>query len=154
VRSPTLIEHEASQPIRQPRRSRGRTITEADIVSFSALTGDWHPQHADASWAAESMFGERLAHGLLVLSVAMGLAELDHERAVALCGVDDVRFKSPVRIGDTIYVITEISDVRSNDERLDLLRFRWQVVNQHEKLVMRASISILWRKESTAGARA
>ena len=53
--------------------TRGRTITESDLVSFSALTGDWHPQHADASWAAESPFGERIAHGMLVLSYAVGL---------------------------------------------------------------------------------
>ena len=57
--------------------TRGRTITEADLVSFSALTGDWHPQHADAAWAAESPFGERIAHGMLVLSYAVGLLPID-----------------------------------------------------------------------------
>ena len=45
--------------------SRGRTITEADVVQFAALTGDLHPQHTDAAWAAESRFGERVAHGML-----------------------------------------------------------------------------------------
>ena len=48
--------------------SSGRTVTEYDVVSFAALTGDWHPQHADAAWAAESAFGRRIAHGMLVLS--------------------------------------------------------------------------------------
>ena len=61
--------------------TRGRTITESDLVSFSALTGDWHPQHADASWAAESTFGERIAHGMLVLSYAVGLLPIDPARA-------------------------------------------------------------------------
>ena len=58
-------------------RSRGRTITESDLVQFSALTGDWHPQHADAEFAAESRFGERIAHGMLVLSYSVGL--IDYE---------------------------------------------------------------------------
>ena len=49
--------------------TRGRTVTEADVVGFAALTGDWHPQHTDAVWAAESPFGERIAHGLLVVSL-------------------------------------------------------------------------------------
>ena len=57
--------------------TRGRTITESDLVSFSALTGDWHPQHADADWAAEGPFGERVAHGMLVLSYAVGLLPID-----------------------------------------------------------------------------
>ena len=55
---------------------RGRTITEADLVSFAALTGDWHPQHADAEWADAGRFGERVAHGMLVLSYAVGLVRV------------------------------------------------------------------------------
>ena len=51
---------------------RGRTITEADVVPFAALTGDMHPQHTDRHWAADGPFGERIAHGMLVLSYALG----------------------------------------------------------------------------------
>ena len=80
--------------------SRGRTITESDLVSFSALTGDWHPQHADADWAAASQFGERIAHGMLVLSYAIGLLPIDPDRVVALRGIRGVIFKRPVPIGD------------------------------------------------------
>ena len=84
--------------------TRGRTITEADLVSFAALTGDWHPQHADAEWASGSPFGERIAHGMLVLSMAAGLVPFDPQRVVALRRVRDVVFKRPVRFGDTITV--------------------------------------------------
>ena len=87
-------------------RSRGRTITESDLVSFSALTGDWHPQHADVAWAAESSFGERIAHGMLVLSYALGLLPIDPDRVVALRGIRNVVFKRPVPIGTTIRVET------------------------------------------------
>ena len=71
--------HERAVLPRSPARSRatrGRTITEADVVSFAALTGDWHPQHADAEWASQGRFGERVAHGMLVLSYALGLMPL------------------------------------------------------------------------------
>ena len=57
--------------------SSGRTVTEYDVVSFASLTGDWHPQHADAAWAAESPFGRRIAHGMLVISYALGLLPID-----------------------------------------------------------------------------
>jgi 3-hydroxybutyryl-CoA dehydratase len=53
--------------------SQGRTITETDIVSFAALTGDWNVIHTNAEYAAKQMFGQRVAHGLLVLSIASGL---------------------------------------------------------------------------------
>ena len=52
--------------------TRGRTVTEADVVGFAALTGDWHPQHTDAEWAGGRAFGERIAHGLFVISLAAG----------------------------------------------------------------------------------
>ena len=93
--------------------TRGRTITETDLVSFSALTGDWHPQHADAEWAAASPFGERIAHGMLVLSYGVGLLPIDPERVVALRGLRNVVFKRPVPIGCTISVEAEIAGLQA-----------------------------------------
>jgi acyl dehydratase len=66
--------------------TRGRTITESDLTSFSALTGDWHPQHSDAEWAARSRFSGRVAHGMLVLSYAIGLMPFDPERITIRVG--------------------------------------------------------------------
>ena len=54
-----------------------RAVRDTDVIVFSALTGDWHPQHCDPEWAAASPFGERIAHGMLVLSLAVGLVPLD-----------------------------------------------------------------------------
>ena len=107
--------------------TRGRTITEADLVSFSALTGDWHPQHADAEWAAAGRFGERVAHGMLVLSYAVGLVPFDPERVVALRGLDSVTFKRPVRIGDTIRVRSQVERVRQLDDEHALVALAWRV---------------------------
>jgi 3-hydroxybutyryl-CoA dehydratase len=123
----------------------GRTITEADLVSFSSLTGDWHPQHADAEWAAAGRFGERVAHGMLVLSYAVGLVPFDPERVVALRGLDSVSFKRPVSIGDTIRVRTRVEAVRPLDSEHSLVTFGWRVVNQDDRLVARAKVEALWR---------
>jgi acyl dehydratase len=124
--------------------SRTRTITEADLVSFAALTGDWHPQHADAEWAAESRFGERIAHGMLVLSYSIGLAGFDPERVVALRGFDSVTFKRPVAIGETIKVEAEVEDAQPLDDAHELLTLRWRVLASG-KLAVRAKVQVVHR---------
>lgn len=126
--------------------TRGRTITESDIVSFSALTGDWHPQHSDAAWAAASRFGSRVAHGMLILSYAVGLVPIDPSRVVALRGIDDVAFKRPVRIGDTLHVEGRVSELRSVDAEIGIVRFGWRVINQKGSLAVRATVSVVWRR--------
>lgn len=126
--------------------SRGRTITEADVVSFSALSGDWHPQHADAAWAETSRFGERVAHGMLLLSYAVGLVGFDPERVVALRGLDDVVFKRPVKIGDTIHVEGRVAGVRPLDDEVALLDLAWRILNQDRVTVARAKVVAVCRR--------
>jgi acyl dehydratase len=130
--------------------TRGRTVTEADVVGFAALTGDWHPQHADATWAAESAFGERIAHGMLVISIAAGLVPFDPERVVALRRVSDATFKRPVRLGDTIRVQGRVADVSDIGADAGLVALAWSVVNQDERVVCRARVEVLWRREAQA----
>src|SRR5260221_10838742 len=80
--------------------SRGRTITEADIVAWCALTGDHHLLHTDAHYAAQSRFGQRIAPGLLVLAYAAGLGiPPDAPAIVANYGTDALRFTAPTLIG-------------------------------------------------------
>jgi acyl dehydratase len=135
-----------------PFRSRGRTITEADVVTFSALTGDWHPQHSNAAWAAESTFGERIAHGMLIVSFAVGLVDFDPERVVALRRLRDVVFKRPVRLGDTIHVEGSVADSRPIDDETSLLTWSWRIVNQDDQLVCRALVEALWREQAEVAA--
>jgi 3-hydroxybutyryl-CoA dehydratase len=132
-------------------RTRGRTITESDVVSFAALSGDWHPQHADVEWAARSRFGGRLAHGMLVLSYAVGLVPIDPSRVVALRGIDAVVFKRPVRIGDTIHVEGRIEELRALDAELGSVGFLWKVVNQDGRTAVRARVAVLWRRGESQG---
>lgn len=79
-------------------------VTEAEVLAFAELTGDHHPQHVDADWAASSAFGEQIAHGMLVVSLAAGLVPFDPSRVVALRALRDVTFKRAVHFGDAIRV--------------------------------------------------
>jgi acyl dehydratase len=126
--------------------SRGRTVTESDLVAFSALTGDWHPQHSDAVWAAQSAFGERIAHGMLIVSFAIGLVDFDPERVIALRRIRDVVFKRPVRLGDTIHVEGDESERRDMDDGTALVTWNWRIVNQVDELVCRVTIEAFCRE--------
>jgi 3-hydroxybutyryl-CoA dehydratase len=128
-------------------RSAGRTVRDTDVIVFSALTGDWHPQHCDPEWAAASPFGERIAHGMLVLSLAVGLVPLDPERVLALRRVGDAVFKRPVRLNDVITVASELTGLAPIDEGSGLVDFAWQIRNQDDALVVRAHVQVLWRRE-------
>jgi acyl dehydratase len=135
--------------LRQGERfvTRGRTVTEADVVLFAGLTGDMHPQHVDAEWSAASRFGERIAHGMLIASYAVGLMPFDPERVVALRRVGDLVFKQPARIGDTIHVEGEIADRRELDPGHGLVTCRWRILNQRGKVVARATVEVVWRRD-------
>jgi 3-hydroxybutyryl-CoA dehydratase len=126
-------------------KTAGRAVSERDILAFAALTGDTHPQHVDPDWASDSRFGEQIAHGLLVLSCAVGLLPLDPERVVALRRVDDAVFKQPVKIGDTVHVEGEIVRTREVDAEQGLVEARLRIVNDSGRLVVRANVELVWR---------
>jgi acyl dehydratase len=134
--------------------TRGRTITETDLVSFAALTGDFHPLHTDAEWAGESEFSGRVAHGMLLLSYSVGLVPLDPERVLALRGFERVAFKRPVRIGDTIHVEGELESKQELDAATGLVVFAWRIVNQRGEAVALAKVRVVWRREGGAEAEA
>ncbi len=99
-------------PIGEVRTSTGRTITEADIVLHAGQTGDFYPHHMDAEWCATQPFKQRIAHGTLVFSVAIGMAaNVINTRSMSY-GYDRVRFIKPTFIGDTIRVRTTIAAKR------------------------------------------
>jgi 3-hydroxybutyryl-CoA dehydratase len=126
--------------------SSGRTVTEYDVVSFASLTGDWHPQHADAAWAAESPFGRRIAHGMLVISYAIGLLPIDPRVVLALRSIDGAVLKRPVGLGDTIRVRARLVDKRELGADTGLVRLAVRIVNQSDELVARMEIVVLWRR--------
>lgn len=99
------------------RETGGRTITEADIVLHAGQTGDFYPHHLDAEWCRTQPFGQRIAHGTLIFSVAVGMtAAAINPRAMSY-GYDRVRFIKPVFIGDTIHVSVSVHDKREDARR-------------------------------------
>jgi acyl dehydratase len=103
--------------IGEKRRTVGRTITESDIVLHAGQTGDFFPHHMDAAWCATQPFGERIAHGTLILSVAVGMTAGDINPVAMSYGYDRIRFVAPVFIGDTITVEAEIAGKRDHPKR-------------------------------------
>ncbi|HEY3556987.1 MAG TPA: MaoC/PaaZ C-terminal domain-containing protein [Kribbella sp.] len=96
--------------IGESRTTVGRTITEADIVLHAGQTGDFFPHHLDAEWMATQPAGQRIAHGTLILSVAVGMTAGDINPRSMSYGYDRIRFVKPVFIGDTITVTAEITE--------------------------------------------
>lgn len=134
--------------------SPGRTITEADIVMFAALTGDWTELHTNAEYVKKTIFGQRIAHGLLTLSVASGLAlrarRMSTLEVMAFLGLDNVRFTAPVFIGDTIWVESEVVEARPSKSRpgAGIIRFRNVVRNQRNEVVATYETAIMVRVEA------
>jgi acyl dehydratase len=151
VITPTLSRDFAELAVGDRFATRARTITEGDVASFAALTGDMHPQHTDAVWAAAGPFGERIAHGMLVISYALGLLRFDPERVMALRRVRDVTFKRPVAIGDTIRVEGRVERLDEIDPTTGIVGVRLEIANQHPRTVARAGIDVLWRRGATEG---
>lgn len=126
--------------------SVGRTITETDIVSFAALSGDWNLIHSDTEYSKSQMFGQRVAHGLLVLSIASGLAVrlgFMEETVMAFRGLE-WRFTKPVFIGDTIRLRVKVQE-KKEMARLGggLVTFEMAVMNQRDEICQRGTWDLL-----------
>ena len=122
----------------ESRRTVGRTITEADVVLHAGQTGDFFPHHMDAAWCATQPFGQRIAHGTLVLSVAAGMTAGDINPQAMSYGYDRIRFLKPVFIGDTLTVSAEITDKADHPRKpgLGYLHELVSVTNQDGELVL------------------
>lgn len=84
------------------KETSGRTITEADIVIHAGQTGDFYPHHMDAEWCKTQSFGQRIAHGTLIFSMAVGMTSGEVNPEAFSYGYDRLRFIKPVFIGDTL----------------------------------------------------
>lgn len=133
-------------------RSPGRTITDADLVGFAGLTGDYSELHTSDVYAQSSQFGRRVAHGMLGLAYAHGLmwartGEL-RETAVAFLGIDGWRFVGPVFVGDTIFVDYELAELRDSRSRPTqaIATFEVKVVKQDGSLVQQGRKALLVSK--------
>jgi acyl dehydratase len=125
----------------------GRTITDADVNAFARISGDFNPVHVDAKYASSTPFGERIAHGALVLAIATGLRQDEgtfRGTLRAWLGMRDWRFLAPVRFGDTIHVVTEIVALRdTKDTTVGLVTQGIEVRNQHGEVVQAGEFATL-----------
>lgn len=126
--------------------SPGRTVTEADIVAFAGLSGDYSILHTDAEYMRTSIFGERIAHGLLGLALQSGLATRAMARPFATLAFLGLRwrFKAPIKIGDTIKVRLEVTDKRetSKPDR-GIVVIQRSVLNQRGEVVQEGDTDIM-----------
>jgi acyl dehydratase len=121
------------------RRSYGRTVTEADIVLHAGQTGDFYPHHMDAEFAKSLPGGQRIAHGTLILSMAVGMLAGEINDKAMSYGYDRVRFIRPVHVGDTITSRSEIVALRDYTRQPDafgLAEEKVEVVNQRGEVVI------------------
>jgi 3-hydroxybutyryl-CoA dehydratase len=121
----------------QEWQSLGRTVTQADVVNFAGLSGDFNPIHVDHEFAKTTHFRQPIAHGLLGFSIASGLGvNSPPMRTLAFLGIRAWQFKAPVFIGDTIRVRTQLLDkeLRARGRR-GILTWQRHLVNQSGKVV-------------------
>jgi acyl dehydratase len=125
-------------------RSQARTITEADVVNFACITGDFDPLHVDHETAQQSPFGRPIAHGLLGLSFTAGLGlHSPWAATVAFIGLKDWRFIKPLFIGDTVHVVTEVLDMQPRGRRQGAVTWKRQLLNQDGEIVQEGTFETL-----------
>ncbi|MBX7234103.1 MAG: MaoC family dehydratase [Caldilineales bacterium] len=126
----------------------GRTVTEMDNVLFSALTMNTQPLHINEDFAAKTQFGQRIVNGLFTLGLAVGLtvADLTEGTIVANLGYDAVQHPQPMFHGDTLYVETEVLEMRPSRSQPDrgIVRLRHTGRNQHGVVVIDFTRTVLF----------
>jgi acyl dehydratase len=135
--------------INSTHRTRGRTIGEGDVALFAGLVADYNPLHVDEEFSRQSIFGSRVAHGPLVLSMAIGLmSQLNwiDGTALGLLGIS-WEFQAPVKLGDTISAnVTPLEARPSKTPARGILKIGFEVLNQNDEVVQIGSIVLLMQR--------
>jgi len=128
--------------------SQGRTITEADVVSFAGLSGDFNPLHTDASFAASTPFGERIAHGMLISAIATGMANWTgvFEGTTIALMQQLLQYKGTVKFGDTVHLELSVAEKKptSKPDR-GVVIFDARMINQDGETVLDGQWTLLMR---------
>jgi acyl dehydratase len=120
------------------RETLGRTITEADVVIHAGQTGDFYPHHMDAEWCRAQPFGQRIAHGTLIFSIAVGMTAGEVNPESMSYGYDRLRFLKPVFIGDTLRVKVTVQEKRDHNKSAvhGIVVERCEAINQRGETVL------------------
>jgi len=132
------------------KHSSGRTITEADNVFFNALTMNSQPLHLNDDFSRKTQFGQRIVNGILTLGVVIGItvSDLTEGTIVANLGYKNVNHPKPVFHGDTIYVETEVIDMRESRTKKDrgIVMLRHLGKNQNGEIICEVNRAVMFRK--------
>jgi acyl dehydratase len=131
--------------------SPARTVTEADVVHFAGISGDFNPLHVNEEFCKNTIFGTRIAHGPLIYSIAAGLLfqlHLYDDTLIAFLGFDSLKFTKPVKIGDTINARIKVIEKRetSKPDR-GIMKRTLEVVNQHGDVVQEGVQAFLLKRK-------
>lgn len=130
----------------------GRTISEADVVNFAGISGDYNPLHIDEEFCKNTQFGTRIAHGPLVYAIAAGLLfqlHLYDDTLIAFLGFDSLKFTKPVKIGDTIHArITVLEKRETSKPDRGVMKRKLEVLNQEGEIVQEGIQAFLLKKKS------
>ena len=133
--------------------TRGRTITEADVVNFAGLSGDFFELHTNEEFAKTTPFGARIVHGALVFSISTGLMvqmNLLTESLIAFYGIEKLRFVKPVFIGDTVHVVKKVAEALERGADRGVITFSTTVFNQRNEPVLIYSDKLVVKRRSAA----
>ena len=124
-----------------------RTITQADVVLFAGLSGDYNPIHVDHDAAGRGPFGQPVAHGLLGLAIASGLmSQAPRLDTLAFLGIFEWRFHHPIHFGDTIHGISRVEALEpSGNGRRGVVTWYRRILNQEDRLVQEGRTQTLVR---------
>ena len=129
--------------------TRARTVTEADVVAFAGLSGDFNPLHTDAEFMKSSPFGERIAHGMLVASLATGLnSQMGwfEGTTIALMEITH-RFLAPVRFGDTVRALLKVNEKRETRKQdRGVLIVESTILNQRDEPVIQCRMTAMMKR--------
>ncbi len=132
-------------------KSFGRTVTEADVVNFAGMTGDYDPLHVDHEYARQTPFGKPIAHGLLGLAWVAGLSSRSPcVKTVAFMKVESWEFLKPIYVGDTLHAETEVTSKRANGRRTGYVTWSRRLVNQSGDIVQAGVFMTLVSVEKTS----
>lgn len=133
-------------------KSQARTITEADVVTFAGLSGDFNPLHTDAEFARTTPFGERIVHGMLTVVISTGMSNwtgLFAGTTIALVE-QNIQYKGAVKFGDTVRLQLEVAEKKetSKPDR-GIVKFAARILNQRNELVVDMQWTLLMKRQSS-----
>jgi acyl dehydratase len=142
-------QHFEDYELGESRETTGRTVTESDIVLHAGQTGDFYPHHMDKEWCKTQPFKERIAHGTLIFSIAVGMTAGEINPHAMSYGYEKMRFIRPVFIGDTIYSKVTISEKKDYKRPTHgIVSEKLEVHNQRQELVLVCEHLLLVEKKS------